>query len=247
MASVVATAIIGGASGLLQVPTMARDIETLKTSKELSISAAITLGERVRSSELIVEAINRRLGEISNQLTELDRKRDSLSDSLSRFKETYITEHIALEGRSKDRHTEAMGALNGLKASDAALRDRQEAFSQAMQQIRGQLLDIATRVYRGPEKQSLPPLAPPVDPNRPFPQYPNSPAPQVPTNQPFPTRRAENNSGQIELRARDQRLDEVTAQGQPASQPQEGNTASQGNQSQSEGSGGGTTHSARIQ
>lgn len=145
-ASVIATAIIGGAAGLLQVPTIARDVDLMKNNIEVNRQSMGGLSERVRSGELVSEAINRRITDLVESIREIDRKRDRLQDDFSKFREFYVNEHAALEGRSKDRHTEAMGAVNSLRVSDNALRDQIATMATGQQQVRAQLLELSMRI-----------------------------------------------------------------------------------------------------
>jgi len=155
-ASVIATAIIGGAAGLLQVPTIARDVDLMKNNIEGNRQSMGSLSERVRSGELVSEAINRRISDLVEATREIDRKRDRLQDDFNKFREFYVNEHAALEGRSKDRHTEAMGAIGSLRVSDNALRDQLATMATGQQQVRAQLLELSLRISSQRQNFNMP-------------------------------------------------------------------------------------------
>jgi hypothetical protein len=160
-ASVLTAGTLGGMSGILQIPNLTSGLEVLNKAREAGLIAASALGERTRSSELVEEAMQRQLNQLSARLDQIQIRIDR-KDLEDRNTEIQTQKDLALlEGRSKDRNTEANGSILALRSEITGLSDRTKQNSEAVNIVRQNVYDLATRIYRQGTQQSLPlPLEP---------------------------------------------------------------------------------------
>jgi chromosome segregation ATPase len=146
-ASVLTAGVLGSASGIMQIPSVVTELTALRTAHEASNTAMVSVSERVRSAELSGEATDRRLTEQSRRIDALElrlqqREADNRAESIDI--ERNLT---AMEGRSKDRNTEAEGMISALRNSVADLADRQKVVQESVAVLRQNLYDLATHGY----------------------------------------------------------------------------------------------------
>jgi TolA-binding protein len=175
-ASVLTAAILGGASGIMQIPTMALDITAFKAQRDQRNMQVATLTERLRSVELTQENLQRQDDSIVVRLDSILARMDK-KDTENRDQEISTQRDLAaLEGRSKDRNTEAVGLINALRSEVSGLVDRQRQTFDALAAVRQNLYDLATRAYMRGNLQS------PPAPEAPIPAVPYNPSPPLKQN-----------------------------------------------------------------
>jgi hypothetical protein len=151
-ASVLAAGILGGASGILQIPTMAGQLSVLVAARETGYQANAAAAERLRSAELSIESLQRQLNESTLRQTALAARMEK-KDNDDRQADMNVQRSLAeIEGRSKDRNTEAMGAINTIDRGFTSLNDRVKSLVESINAMRAFVYDLATRTG----KQSLP-------------------------------------------------------------------------------------------
>jgi hypothetical protein len=170
-ASVLTAGILGGASGILQVPAMVNEITGLRTSRDQANVTLASLSERIRSAELVAESQQRELNDITSRLMATSGRIDKADGDSRQFQIDTQKELAALEGRSKDRNTEVHGDIGTLRSAIDAHGDRLKALTDALNLVRQNVYDLAARMYKQP--MSTP---------QSFPQLPESPSFHPPWN-----------------------------------------------------------------
>jgi uncharacterized phage infection (PIP) family protein YhgE len=163
-ASVATAGILGSVSGILQIPAVVTDVATLRASRDDAVTRLSSMSERLRSQELVDENLQRQVNQLSQRIDQMSTRLDA-RDQEARTSDITLQRQISeldtrvsrglseTEGRSKDRNTEAMGAVNALQTGLASLGDRQKATAAALNVIQQNIYDLATRASR-PEAQS---------------------------------------------------------------------------------------------
>lgn len=166
-AAVIAAGILGGVGGVLQIPAMVTDVASLRSDRDLAVRTSAQVNERVRSLELSAEGAQRQLNELVRvrenllaRLDERDRRDRDLDISVQRDLQS-------MEGRSKERNTEANGAIRTVEASVNAIVERQRAQVEVIGQVRRDLFELASRLAR-PASQSVPNQPQPGETRQPY-------------------------------------------------------------------------------
>jgi hypothetical protein len=180
-ASVLTAGILGGASGILQVPGMVTEINALRTSRDQASVTIASISERLRSAELVAENEQRQLNDISLRQTNGITRMDKSDYDARQFDVETQKELAALEGRSKDRNTEVKGDLGTLKSSVDGQGDRIKALGEQINILRQNLYDLAAHGYKAPASApqpfpgtpEMPTYHPPLDRNGGTPSVPD--------------------------------------------------------------------------
>lgn len=155
-ASVATAGILGSAAGILQIPTIAQDVTMLRGAKEDYGQRFALQSERLRSAELTNESLQRQINQAATRMEQMqvqldrrdqaDKTQDLHVERVLGELDTRLTKQMSeLEGRSKDRNTEAMGATRALDATLAALQDRMKGNAEAVNALRQIVYDLAVR------------------------------------------------------------------------------------------------------
>jgi hypothetical protein len=163
-ASVLTAGILGGASGILQVPGMLTEINALRSSRDQMSLTLTTLSERVRSAELVADALQRQISDGATRQNAIVVRADKEDYDSRNYQVETQKELAALEGRSKDRNTEVKGDVSTIKSTLDGVADRMKATVDAVNLLRQNVYDLASRAYRQPTS-TLPPFQP--EPNTP--------------------------------------------------------------------------------
>lgn len=156
-ASVATAGVLGSISGILQIPQMVNDVSMLRSAKDDHATRLSGLSERVRSQELTDENLQRQLDAISQRIDVIaarvekqtvdERTIDMQTQQALGELDTRLSRAVSeVEGRSKDRNTEAMGATKELRASVDALLDRQKTTAASLDALRSNFYDLAMRL-----------------------------------------------------------------------------------------------------
>lgn len=158
-ASVMTAGILGSVSGILQIPQMVGDVAALRTSREDTAKLIAVLQTGLKTQELITDNLQRQLNQenlrADQMTTRLEAREAELramdilqSRSVAEI-DTRLTRGLSeIEGRSKDRHTEAMGAISAVQTAVLALNDRQKATGDALNALRANVYELAMRSGR---------------------------------------------------------------------------------------------------
>jgi hypothetical protein len=162
-ASVLTAGILGGASGILQVPNLINQVALLTASRELENHSLSALSERTRSAELTLEGLQRQVNDIAarqNQFTVRLEKMDSEERTLDVATQREISE---LEGRSKDRSTQAIGLATNASTAISDLNERLKSTADGLNTLRAVVYDLSMRSgmrqnqsQQGSQQQSAP-------------------------------------------------------------------------------------------
>lgn len=159
-ASVLTAGILGGASGILQVPGMLTELSALRVSRDQMSVTISSLSERLRSAELVADAQQRQMTEAANRQNAMAARADKQDYDSRQYQVETQKELAALEGRSKDRNTEANGSISTLRSAVDGINDRVKGLVDSVNLLRQNVYDLAARTYKQPT--STLPLVPPL-------------------------------------------------------------------------------------
>lgn len=160
-ASVITAGLLGGASGILQIPNALTNITNLQSSFIDQQKATGVISERISRSELVYQDAQRQLNAIQLRVDSLVARIERKEEADRNLDIQTQRDVASLEGRSKDRNTESLGEIRSVKSLVDGLSDRQKQTAEAVNGVRQNVYDLATRIYRQTNQQSLPvPLEP---------------------------------------------------------------------------------------
>jgi hypothetical protein len=173
-ASVLTASLLGGVSGILQIPTLVNQVSTLVAARESGQVTQATMSERVRSAELSIEGLQRQLNDASTRAAAMAARQDTMGAAESNLDISTQRQISDLEGRSKDRNTQALAAAATIQTG---LNDQNEKLRLVIDQVsalRANVYDLAIRANNrpspsnltGPSSQELRPSGPPASKER---------------------------------------------------------------------------------
>jgi hypothetical protein len=161
-AAIGTAALLGAASGLMQLPALQADMGTVKGQMIQVTSAATALDLRVSRREIEIDGIQRQINQIVSRLEQQQVRMDKKDADDRGLDITTQRELQAIEGRSKDRNSQAMGELSAVRTAVQAGEDRLKAQADAVRS----LYEIVARDPNQPRPrpQSAPGSTSPLDP-----------------------------------------------------------------------------------
>lgn len=154
-ASVLTAGVLGGTSGILQIPTLVNQVASLINAREPELVVRAQTSERVRSSELSIDALQRQLNELSARQTALTVRQDAMAAAETQLDISTQRQISELEGRSKDRNTQTLGGIATLQAGLNDQNERLKLVADSLSALRSNVYDLATRSSIRPSPGSL--------------------------------------------------------------------------------------------